>query len=315
MPTQLPPLQPARPIDLMNLKTNKAHYLLLLFIALFTGVTVFSQQYWQCCNCASLRKLNPTGAGTDLTLIKVCDSCKNKRCFNIATAQDPISKMIDLNFHTPDEPEWKKLLAQNKPTLKSYLESLQKSYCDDQATMAKIEEMLNTLKTLDPAATYTEGQVLKEREKIAGIDLGLKELGGTACKSNTAGKKPTITCPPGSSKKEESDNEELKEYLKDKLKQAGETVTDDTNLGDLLEKYSKGQQIWGFYNQIMAATCISPEMLQALHQYIQAKKVPGEDLSDECNTLCSKMADWYAELTGDPRMKREFMIACWNKCR
>ena len=232
----------------------------------------------------------------------------------IATAQDPISNMIDLNIHTPTVDEWKKLLAENKATLKGYLESLRKSYCDDKAIQAKIDEMLNSLKSLNPETSYAEGQLLQERLKIAEIDLGLKELGNKACKSNSAGNK-IITCPPGSSTKDASDDDALKEYLKDKLKQAGETVTEDTKVGELIEKLSKTQQYWGYWQQIMAATCISPKLLQALRQYVQAKKVPGEDLSDECATLCAESADWYAELVGDPRLKREFMIACWNKCR
>jgi hypothetical protein len=293
---------------------GRTTFFFFLLIGLLTNDYVYSQKYWQCCNCASMYELNPTGAGTNLTIIKVCDKCRNSRCAMITTAQDPISNMIDLNFHTPTADEWKKLLAENKAALIRHLENLRRSFCDDKATQAAIDEMLNSLNTLNPESSYSEGQLLQERLKIARIDLGLKELGNKECKS-IGNQKDKITCPPGSSTKDATAEDALKEYLTDKLKEAGEVITEDTKLGDRMEKLSKGQKYWGYWKQIMAATCISPELMQALQQYIRAKKIPGEDLSDECTTLCAKSADWYAELTGDPRLKREFMIACWNQCR
>ncbi len=307
-------IQPGKIFGLKNCMVGKSAFLFLFLVVPLTNNYVYSQQYWQCCNCATMYQLSPTGAGTDLSIIRVCDKCRNSRCLMVATAQDPISNMIDLNLHTPTVDEWKKLLVKNKPTLTRHLESLRRSYCDDEPAQSKIDEMLNSLKNLNPESSYAEGQVLQERLKIARIDLNLTELGNKECKSNNDNKN-NITCPPDSKTKDAATEDALKEFLTDKLKEEGEIITEGTKLGDVMEKYSKGKKYWGYWQQIMAATCISPELMQALQQYVRAKKIPGEDLSDECTTLCAKTADWYAELTGDPRLKREFMIACWNQCR
>ena len=168
------------------------NYLFALVLFFNNPAFLHSQSYWPCCNCQKLTVLNPNSFGTDFSVVKLCDKCKASRCERVARSQDPISNMLDLNLHTPTTDEWKKLLETNKNYLLSNLQDLRRLYCADKSVQSQIDEMINSMKSLDPNSVYSQGQVLEERKKIASIDLALTELGGKHVRNR---KKITRTYP------------------------------------------------------------------------------------------------------------------------
>lgn len=287
----------------------------ILSLLLFISASLYSQTLIKCCNCNKTLETRSTGFGEDRSVLRICDECKAKRCIKIADIRAVLQRIIQpATLHSPTVTEWRNMITSNRNTLDIYLSMLERSYCEDPEVIKKIQQLRTDLQALNPGPEYASGQLLRERMKIAEIDLAAAKMDTLGCKKKNTNSLEKITCPPEMKEKSDSDNEALKEYIKEKLKEAGETVVEDTKLGEHLEKLSKTQSYWGYLQQILNATCIPPKLIQAMTNYRTAK-TNSEDTADECAVLCRDMTEWFVSISGNSQARQMFMESCLNHCK
>jgi len=130
-------------------------------------------------------------------------------------------------------------------------------------------------------------------------------------------------CPPGGQIKTPGDDQAL-DFVKDGFEKALKDTLDelkDTNLDPMNPKVEELEKridnlnaMIGYYQQIKAATCISPDLLQ----WLQARQNAPDDAArgDACTHVCALTADWLVKIGAISESAKPTVIeTCFITCQ
>jgi hypothetical protein len=220
---------------------------------------------------------------------KICDALKKAA----KTADDAVRADRDV-WSNPSGS------AANANSLKKKLGPQLKNL-KDQLCAKGIDDISNTLDSLDPSKSTK----LEERMKIARVATELDALVAQACgvPLPTPTAKPKTLCPDG--REPDPGQEQAGKQITDALKKAYEDAKKE--LGDGNERVSQAKKLYEFWNQIIAAGCIPPEVMQAVKGMLSGN-------TDFCLNMCHETAKWVSEMTGNQSMVGAFFKECGARC-
>lgn len=267
------------------------------------GNTLSATQYMK-----DVRKDGTREVKEKFEMKRLCKPDAKGACADLAKAEKTVTTAIGATVASAAS------YAALKQDLSSQLNQLRNNFCNDPAALSKLDEVQHELDSLSYQSSSSN---LPNNLRLVGMERGLKDLaskscGVPACKSGE--KHPS----PGEEKAKDS----IVDGLKKAIEQAKETAEELEGQGgtaaqeieDLKDKIAKYEEIKGFWENITAASCVPPDVLNTIRQVANDHNASG--YSENCGPLCKHTADWYMRIIPNPNpvQRKFFLETCLAYC-
>ncbi len=244
-------------------------------------------------------------------------------CKALASVEDAARKaMID-----PPEPG---NLGTWRSNLTAQLDKIRRGECSAKSGQTKLDALVTFVNSL----TYVDGsnpqyvRVTRRRMKFARILIELDSIKTLyACVDPSLGgaSKVKTVCGPGTEPKTPIEDEpvdftrkKIDDAIKDLQAEAKKIEGTGGPVAGQIDKIngrmSKLKQAKGYWDQIKAASCLPPKVLQSMRQVANDLRTAGH--SANCLGMCNALAEWYEKLLGrDKSFERKiFTDTCLANC-